>query len=80
MTEVEKRIQSVMATVFDVDPNEIDENSSQDSIESWDSLKHLDLVVALEGEFDITIPLEEVGNMLTFKLISLIVQEQLDKK
>jgi acyl carrier protein len=80
MKEVEKRIQSVMATVFDVDPTEIDENSSQDSIESWDSLKHLDLVVALEGEFDITIPLEEVGNMLTFKLISIIVQEQLDKK
>jgi acyl carrier protein len=40
---------------------EINEDSSADSIEQWDSLRHLNLVLALEEEFGISIPDEEVG-------------------
>lgn len=45
------------------------------TIESWDSLKHMNLVIALEDEFQITIPDEEIGNLLSFSLIKLIVGE-----
>lgn len=77
MDNTEQRIKQVMADVFDVPAETISENTSQDNLEGWDSLKHLDLVVALEEEFEITIPVEEVGNLISFKLIVLIIKELL---
>ncbi|NCO55458.1 MAG: acyl carrier protein, partial [Bacteroidetes bacterium] len=35
----------------------------------------LNLILALEEEFNISIPNEEVGNLMNYKLIELIVNE-----
>jgi len=75
MNELEIKIARVMSDVFEVPIIEINEESSQDNVDAWDSIKHLNLVVALEEEFGITIPVEEVGNMISFKLISLIIKD-----
>jgi len=72
---IENRIKNVMSAVFEITIDKINDNTSADTIESWDSLKHMNLIIALEEEFDITIPDDEVGNMLTFGLILLIVNE-----
>ena len=77
MDNTEQRIKQVMADVFDMPAETILENVSLDNLEGWDSLKHLDLVVALEEEFEITIPVEEVGNLISFKLIVVIIKELL---
>ena len=75
METIEGRIKEVMSAVFEVDVDSINEDSSQDSIENWESIKTLDLIVALEEEFGVTIPLEEVGNMTNFKYIKLMIEE-----
>jgi len=72
---MENRIKKVMSAVFEIPNIEISEASTMDTIESWDSLKHMNLVIALEDEFQITIPDEEVVNLLSFSLIKLIVGE-----
>ncbi len=75
MENIDERIKEVMSAVFEVDADSINEESSQDNIEGWESIKTLDLIVALEEEFDVTIPLEEVGNMINFKYIKLMIEE-----
>lgn len=75
MSDLKNQIMMVMSKVLEVPLDKINENSSTDSIENWDSLKHLNLILALEDEFEISIPNEEVGNMVNFKLIELIVNE-----
>ncbi len=75
MEKIDSRIKEVMSAVFGVEADTINEESSQDNIESWDSIKTLDLIVSLEEEFGVTIPLEEVGNMVNFKYIKLIIEE-----
>ncbi len=75
MENIEARIKDVMSAVFEVDADSINEESSQDNIENWESIKTLDLIVALEDEFGVTIPLEEVGNMTNFKYIKLMIEE-----
>lgn len=75
MNELDSKILEVMSYVFEVPVSDLNEESSQDSIESWDSVKHLNLIVALEEEFGIEIPIEEVGHLISFKLIRLIVGE-----
>jgi acyl carrier protein len=77
MDKIELSIQRVMAVIFETPVAEITIESNQDNIGNWDSLKHLDLVVALEEEFEILFPAEEIGNLTSVRLISVIVKEQL---
>lgn len=72
MTE---RIKKAMAEAFEITVEEIDEESSQDTISVWDSLHHVRLIVFLEREFDITIPDERVGNMISFGFIKSVIDE-----
>ena len=70
-----ERILNVMSIAFETPLEKINENSSVDNVENWDSLKHMNLVIALEEEFEISIPDEEVGNIISYKLIELVVNE-----
>ena len=70
------KILDIMSSVFEVELSTLNEDSSIDSIENWDSIRHLNLILALEEEFNITIPDEEVGDLVNYKLIELIVNEQ----
>jgi len=75
MTLVQERIKKIMSIVFEVPIDQITETSSKDTIEHWDSLRHLNLIMALEEEFEITIPDEEVDNLINLKLIELIIND-----
>ena len=76
-TNLDERLKDVMSAVFEVEPSEINEDSSQDNIAGWDSVKSLALIVSLEEEFGVSIPLEEVVNMTNFKYIKLTLEEVL---
>lgn len=73
----EELLKNVMATIFRIDPNEIAADSSMDTISSWDSLRHMSLILALEEEFKVVIPDEDVANITSYKLIRLVLEELL---
>lgn len=71
------RIKKVLSIVFEVPIELITDDAAPDHIDNWDSLGHMNLILALEEEFDVSIPDEEVGNMVNYKLIKLIINELL---
>ncbi len=73
--EIKDKIINVMSLVFEVPAEAINEDSSADSIASWDSLRHLNLILGLEDEFGVSIPDEEVGNMVNYKIIYHVMSE-----
>ena len=72
---MEDRIKNVMAAVFEVSVDKIKDNASPDTIESWDSLKHMNLIIALEEEFDVEFSESETVELLSYKLISIILND-----
>lgn len=74
-----KRIQKVMAQSFEIPEDQININSSLDTLENWDSIHHLRMIVFLERAFDIVIPDEKVGNMINYKLINSVINECINK-
>jgi acyl carrier protein len=74
---MDNRIKNIMAAVFEISPTEINDASSSDTIENWDSLNLMNLVVALEEEFDIQFDDQDIVEMLNFKLIREIIKEKL---
>ena len=77
MANTTDKIKNVMSAVFEIPVDSIKEDSSSDNIETWDSLRHLNLILGLEEEFDVSIPDEEVGNLVNYKLIELTINELL---
>ncbi len=74
---MENKIKNVMSSVFDVNVNEILEDTSPDSLDNWDSMAHMNLIVGLEEEFNILFNEDEITEMLNFKLICLIISEKI---
>lgn len=70
-----ERILSVVSKVLGIPVASIDDDSSPESIESWDSLKQMNLVLALEQEFGIRFTDEKIVEMLSVKLIVQAVSE-----
>ena len=71
---MENRIKKVIADVLLIEVDQIDDNSSPETIELWDSMNQMNIVVALEEEFDIQIQDDDVIEMLNIKLIQEIIR------
>jgi acyl carrier protein len=69
------KLKHVMATVLHVPADQIDDATSPDTVEAWSSLAHLDLILAVEEEFGVTIPDEEVGDLTSYRLLRLTLDE-----
>jgi|TARA_A100001011_G_scaffold216704_1_gene224627 acyl carrier protein len=78
--DIENRIKTVMSSVLNISKSEIHNKTSSDTIKSWDSLKHMNIIVGLEEEFDIEFDADEIGNLLNYELIRIYILEILLKK
>jgi len=57
------RVRRVAADVLETSADKITLDSSPETIETWDSVHHLNLVLALEQEFDLQFEPEEIDQM-----------------
>jgi len=78
--DIENRIKTVISSVLNISKSEIHNKTSSDTIKSWDSLKHMNIIVGLEEEFDIEFDADEIGNLLNYELIRVYILEILLKK
>lgn len=69
------RIKLVMSQIFAIDAESITMNSSPETVERWDSLKHMQLIMALEDEFGIQFPDEVIPELVSFAAICDAVRE-----
>lgn len=76
----ESFLKQVMATLLNVDAASIGPDASMDTIPSWDSLRHMNLVLALEDEFKVSIPDDDAGNITSYQLIKLVLEDLLKAK
>ena len=70
------RIKKVMATVFKLDTVQIADDIDPDTIEVWDSLNHINLILALEKEFKVKIEGVEVIEMITLDVITKVIKNK----
>jgi acyl carrier protein len=47
-----------------------------DTIANWDSLRQMNMVLALEESFGVSFPDEDAANATSFKLLCLVLEEQ----
>ena len=73
---MEERIKQIMADVLDADPLAIDGSSTMDTIESWDSLTHINLCLSLEQDFEVSFTVSDMEMMLSYDDILRVIVEK----
>ena len=56
-----------VARIMEVNPTELTEDTTFGSIEKWDSLMHMKIVMEMEEEYDVEIPIEDIANIKSIK-------------
>ena len=75
---MDEQLKNTMAIVFRLHVDEINEFTSMDDVESWDSLTHLNLVSAIEEEFNVTFSDSETVDLLNYGIIKAFLLEKLN--
>lgn len=73
---MEERIKIILSNVLGIDKTTISENTSVNTIEIWDSLRHMQLIIALEEEFNIDFDGEVISDMTSYSRILKYVKKK----
>jgi acyl carrier protein len=73
---VRRRIREVAADVFGVPVADLPEDASNENVPGWDSLHHLELMLAVEMEFNVAISSEAMPALLSVEAIEEHLREQ----
>lgn len=69
MSSNELELKTIMSNVFEIPLTDINNKSSPDNLEQWDSLKHMELVIEVENYFRVDFPEEAIIESLNFELL-----------
>jgi acyl carrier protein len=67
-------LKQVFLNVLDVDS--IAETDSVETIESWDSVRHLNLIMAVEERFGITFEADEIPELISVRAIAEAIERR----
>ena len=73
-----ERVRGITADILEVGPDQIMPQSSSENIETWDSVHHLNLILAFEQEFGVQLEPEEIDQMNNVERIIRILEQKLN--
>ena len=65
-----EQLKNVFAELFDCAPEDIPDEADSSTLAGWDSLRHIELMLALESEFGVRIPTESMLELASLDSIA----------
>lgn len=76
--EVFEKLDMIFQDIFDDEDIHVTETTTAEDIEDWDSLEHINLIVAIENTFSFKIPMEKIGSMKDVGEMADIIMESVN--
>ncbi len=70
-------MRAIAADLFGIPEHTIHSDSSPETVEGWDSLQHLNLILAIEERFGVSLSPEEMDEMRSIGKVSDVVERKL---
>jgi acyl carrier protein len=74
--QVPSSLRDILADVLEIAPEQITPDLTIDKVENWDSFRHLQVILALEGEYGVQFDPQRVPDLTSISLL----QQELEKK
>ena len=75
MVTTTKSVQSIMAELLDMPETSIVDELSMKTVESWDSLMQMQIVMTIEETFDMVLTINEIAKMQSVLEIKQVLHE-----
>ncbi|HEX6505128.1 MAG TPA: acyl carrier protein [Terriglobales bacterium] len=72
-----EQVRAIASDILSVPADRMHPDSSPETIEAWDSIQHLNLVLALEENFNVQLSPEEIEQMRSIGQISTLIGSKL---
>lgn len=69
-------VRQTVADVFSLDIQQVMSSTSPESTAAWDSMGHLNLVLALEQRFDVSFSPEQISQLTTVQALADAIRAQ----
>lgn len=76
--EVFEKLTKIFQEYFDDDAIELNEETTADDIEDWDSLEHINLIVTIEKQFNMKFSMGEVTTMKNVGEMVTIIMDRIE--
>jgi acyl carrier protein len=70
-----EQVRNIASDIFGVPADKITAGSSPETIENWDSMQHLNLVLAIEEKFGVQLEPEDIEKMKTIGAVVTLVEK-----
>jgi acyl carrier protein len=77
MSNIFEQVRTIASDIFSVPLARIQTDSTPETIESWDSVQHLNLVLTLEERFNVQLSPEEIEQMRDIGQITKLIEAKL---
>jgi acyl carrier protein len=71
---IREKVKRVMAATFHVPAEQIPDDATPENVKGWDSLGHIELMLALEMEFGVPLPTEKIIDLVNLDAIEGFLQ------
>ena len=72
---IRDKVKRVMAATFRVSAEQIPDDATPQNVAGWDSLGHIELMLALEMEFGVPLPTEKIIDLVSLEAIEGFLQD-----
>jgi len=72
-----EQVRGIASDILGVQSDKITAESSPETMENWDSIQHLNLVLAIEEKFGVQLAPEEMEQMKNVGLLATLVEKKL---
>lgn len=74
--QVPSSLRELLADIFEISPDEVTPELSTATVENWDSFRHLQAILAIEGEYGVQFDPQRIPELTSVALL----QAELEKK
>ena len=70
-----EQVRNIASDIFGIPADKITAESSPETIENWDSMQHLNLVLAIEEKFGVQLDPEDIEAMKNIDAVAALVEK-----
>ena len=70
---MQDKIKKIFSKIMSIEQDKIKPSTSTENTKKWDSLAHMNLIMAFQQEFKIEFTENEINEMLNYKIIEQII-------
>ena len=70
-----EQVRNIASDIFGITAEKITTESSPETIENWDSMQHLNLVLAIEEKFGVQLDPEDIEQMKNIGAVAALVEK-----